>query len=174
MSAEASVVITGLGVVSPLGLGYQAAWDSLLARRTGLRRITQFDPAHLRSSIAGEVVDFDPAEYVKPRKSLKVMARDAQFTVAAAGMARDHAALGVEQVDPERFGVLFGGGVIRSPLEVVAAPYAACRGAPVMPDTDATNVIDPPCSAMALAPYCMARNAWRRLMSKCQFHSSSV
>lgn len=126
MSAEASVVITGLGVVSPLGLGYQAAWDSLLAGRTGLRRITQFDPAHLRSSIAGEVVDFDPAEYVKPRKSLKVMARDAQFTVAAAGMARDHAALGVEQVDPERFGVLFGGGVIRSPLEVVAAPYAAC------------------------------------------------
>lgn len=126
MSAEASVAITGLGVVSPIGLGYQAAWDSLVAGRTGLRRISQFDPAHLRASVAGEVVDFDPAEYVKPRKSLKVMARDAQFTVAAAGMAREHAALGVDDVDPERFGVLFGGGVIRSPLEVVAAPYAAC------------------------------------------------
>jgi 3-oxoacyl-[acyl-carrier-protein] synthase II len=126
MSAEASVAITGLGVVSPLGLGYQAAWDSLLAGRTGLRRISAFNSEFLRSPLAGEIVGFDPAEYVKPRKSLKVMARDAQFTVAAAGMAREHAALGVDDVDPERFGVLFGGGVIRSPMIDVAGPFGAC------------------------------------------------
>ncbi|MCE9606616.1 MAG: beta-ketoacyl-[acyl-carrier-protein] synthase family protein [Planctomycetia bacterium] len=126
MSAEASVVITGLGVVSPLGIGYQASWDALLAGRTGLRRITEFDPVNLRSKLAGEIVDFDPAEFVKPRKSLKVMARDAQLTIAAAGMAREHANLGADDVDPDRFGVLFGGGVIRSPLAEVAGPYAAC------------------------------------------------
>ena len=55
-----------------------------------------------------------------------------------------------------------------------AAPYAEWRGADVMPDTDATNTIAPPWSRMARPPYCMARNAWRNTMSKCQFHSSSV
>ena len=128
MSAEASVVITGLGVVSPLGIGHLATWESLLAGRTGLRRISDFDPTHLRSPLAGEVDGFDPVQYVKPRKSLKVMARDAQLTVAAAGMAREHAKLGPDDVDPERFGVLYGGGVIRSPLNEVAGPYRACLG----------------------------------------------
>lgn len=128
MSAEASVVITGLGLLSPLGIGHEATWQSLLAGRTGLRRISDFDPQHLRSPLAGAVAGFDPVQYVKPRKSLKVMARDAQLTVAAAGMAREHAGLGPDDVDPERFGVLFGGGVIRSPLSDVAGPYAASIG----------------------------------------------
>jgi len=128
MSAEASVVITGLGVVSPLGIGHQATWDSLLTGRTGLRRISDFDPTHLRSPLAGEVDGFDPVQFVKPRKSLKVMARDAQLTVAAAAMAREHAGFGADAVDPDRVGVLFGGGVIRSPLDEVAGPYRACIG----------------------------------------------
>ena len=57
----------------------------------------------------------------------------------------------------------------------LAAPYAECRGADVMPDTDATNTIaPPPLAAIARPPYCMARNAWRSTMSKCQSQSSSV
>ena len=55
-----------------------------------------------------------------------------------------------------------------------AAPYAECRGADVMPETDATNTITPPCSCMARPAYCIARNAWRNTMSKCQSQSSSV
>ncbi|MGC3967159.1 MAG: beta-ketoacyl-[acyl-carrier-protein] synthase family protein [Pirellulales bacterium] len=125
MNAEASVVITGLGVICPLGIGRAAVWESLLAARSALRPITSFNTAGLVAKVAGEVTDFDPAAYVKPREALKVMARDAQLTVAAAGLAHEDSAFVEGQVDPERFGVIFGGEVIRNPLEEVAAPFRA-------------------------------------------------
>lgn len=103
-----SVVITGLGVFSPIGIGKQAFWDSLVQRRSGVKPITQFDPAGLPVRFAGEVRNFEPKQYVKPRKSLKVMARDIQLAVSAAGMAYEDAGLDENSHDPERLGVLFG------------------------------------------------------------------
>lgn len=125
MNAEASVVITGLGIACPLGMGRAAVWESLLAARSALRPITTIDTTGLVAKVVGEVADFDPAEYVKPRKALKVMARDAQLTLAAAGLGRDDSGYTEGQVDPERFGVIFGGEVIRNPLEEVALPFQA-------------------------------------------------
>ncbi|MBA4015905.1 MAG: hypothetical protein C0483_01820 [Pirellula sp.] len=125
MNAEAPAVITGLGVVCPLGIGRDAVWEALRSGKSALRAITDFNTAGLTARVAGEVQGFDPVVYVKPRKALKVMARDAQLSVAAAGLARDDSAIADGGLDPERFGVIFGGEVIRSPLEEVAGPFRA-------------------------------------------------
>jgi 3-oxoacyl-[acyl-carrier-protein] synthase II len=71
MSPEHEVVITGLGVVSPVGIGVDAFWSSMLEMRSGVRPIAQFDPVAVPLKIGAEVIDFDPKEFVKPRKSLK-------------------------------------------------------------------------------------------------------
>lgn len=123
MNAEEPAVITGLGVVCPLGIGRDAVWEAFRTGKSTLRPITAFDTTGLTAKVAGEVEGFDPAVYVKPRKALKVMARDAQLTVAAAGLSRDDSGLAEGGVDPERFGVIFGGEVIRNPLEEVAWPF---------------------------------------------------
>ena len=73
------VVITGLGVVSPIGIGRDAFNASLRTGRSGIRPITLFDASGVPVRFAGEVADFDPKLYVRPRKSLKVMAREIQF-----------------------------------------------------------------------------------------------
>ena len=73
MSRE--IVITGLGVVSPLGIGREAFWDQLQAGLSGVRPITAFDTASLGVRFGGQILDFDPKLYVRPRKSLKVMSR---------------------------------------------------------------------------------------------------
>jgi nodulation protein E len=80
------VAITGTGAVSALGVGVQALWDGLLAARSGVRRITLFDPAGLSSPIAAEVPDFDPLQFIAAEK-IDVMDRFSQFAVAAAAEA---------------------------------------------------------------------------------------
>jgi 3-oxoacyl-[acyl-carrier-protein] synthase II len=106
MSSE--VVITGVGVVSPVGVGREAFWDSLLGGRSGLRRIASFDPSSLPVPVAGEVVDFDAGRYVKSRKFLKLMCRDATLGVAAAALACKDAGTASGAIDPDRFGVVLG------------------------------------------------------------------
>ena len=88
------VVITGLGIVSPIGVGRDQVWESLAARRSGIRPIVQLANAGWIAPWGGEVVDFDPKEYVQPRKSFKVMCRDIQLASAAAEMAWQDAQLG--------------------------------------------------------------------------------
>lgn len=120
------VVITGLGIVSPIGIGRDQFWGSLIAGRSGIDRISAFDPAGLPVSIAGEVRNFDPKDYVKPRKNLKVMSRDAQFAVASVDLACQDARLDTTQLDPDRFGVVYAADRIRNDLSEVALPYRAC------------------------------------------------
>ncbi len=124
-----SVVITGLGVVSPLGLGIEPFWNGLLEGRSGVRRLQHYDPTGLPMEYGGEVPDFDPKQYVKPRKSLKVMSREIQFAFTAAEMALQHAGLQVGQFPPERLGVVFGADMIYGELtevqEAVLASYDA-------------------------------------------------
>ena len=70
MSRSVEVVITGVGIVSPIGIGKEPFWDSLLNRRSGVRPVSLFDTRGLPIGFAGEISDFDPKSYVKPRKNL--------------------------------------------------------------------------------------------------------
>jgi 3-oxoacyl-[acyl-carrier-protein] synthase II len=106
------VAITGVGVVTPLGVGIRAFADALRAGRSGVRRITAFATDGFETRIAAEVDDggFDASAYVDPPKLVKLMGRAARFAVAAAAMARAVAELGKDAVDPRRVGVVLGAG----------------------------------------------------------------
>ena len=109
------VVITGMGVVSVLGSGLQPYWEGLLAGRSGIRRIEQFDASRMPCQIAGEVPDFEPDIYME-RKEARRVPRSAQMGLAAAKMALEDAGLSAPMADPERAGIAFGtamGGVDR-------------------------------------------------------------
>jgi 3-oxoacyl-[acyl-carrier-protein] synthase II len=102
------IVITGVGVVSPIGIGRDAFWEGLCQGRSGVGPIGTFDASALPVRIAAQVRDFDPKAFVTARKSLKVMSRDAQLGVAATALACRDARLGPGSVDPDRFGIVLG------------------------------------------------------------------
>jgi 3-oxoacyl-[acyl-carrier-protein] synthase II len=112
-------VITGLGIVSPIGLTKDDFWESLRAGKSGIRPITAFNVAALPVRIGGEVPDFDAKKYIdkKERKSLKIMSRTIQLAVAGAQLALEDSGAGRNQLDRSRFGVEFGAGLIASELE---------------------------------------------------------
>jgi 3-oxoacyl-[acyl-carrier-protein] synthase II len=103
------VVITGMGLVTPLGTGVQATWEALLKGKSGIRRITGFDASAYPCHIAGEVQDFDPLAYVD-KKDVKRMDRFTQFALASATMALDIAALSISEENAHRCGCLLGVG----------------------------------------------------------------
>jgi len=107
---ERKVVITGMGVVSPIGNDSAELWDSLSRGRGGIGRITAFDPAPFSSQIAGEVKNFDPGKYLDPKK-LKRMDRFCRLGVVAAKQALDDSGLDLEKEDLTRIGVYVGSGV---------------------------------------------------------------
>ncbi|MGD9145123.1 MAG: beta-ketoacyl-ACP synthase II [Anaerolineae bacterium] len=104
------VVITGMGAITALGLTVDETWAGLIAGRSGITEITQFDPSHLPIRIAGEVKGFDARDYI-PFKEARRMARCSQLAVAAAVQAMEDAALGEQVPDPERSGVVIGTGL---------------------------------------------------------------
>ena len=122
-SPKPQVVITGMGVVSAVGVGIDAFWASLQTGRSGVGAIRSFDANVLPIRIAAEVSDFDPKQYVRPRKSLKVMARDMQFAVAGADMAAGQAGFEAGAYDPARVGVVLGADRIRNDLGEIADAY---------------------------------------------------
>ena len=101
------VVVTGMGVIAPNGIGVEAFWDSLVHGRSGVRKITRFDASSYPSRVAGEVNDFDPLHYMSP-KSARRMDRFSQFAVAAAGMALQDADLHVSDQNRDRIGIAIG------------------------------------------------------------------
>ncbi len=103
------VVITGMGIISPLGIGIDEYWQSLSTGRSGVGPITQFDASGYKVRIAAEVKDFEPTDYVD-RKSARRMDRFAQLSVAAAGRAAENAGLDVA-ADAENIGVLVASGI---------------------------------------------------------------
>ena len=102
------VVVTGIGPVSPIGIGRDAFWESLLAGRGGVRKIQRFDPSDLPVQIAGEVADFDPTEFMRP-KEIRRTDRAVHFAVAASRLAWADA--GEPEVDHARTGVMFSTGI---------------------------------------------------------------
>ncbi len=103
------VVITGIGAVTPLGLSARETWEGLVAGRSGIDRITLFDPANTDSKIAGEVKGFDPTQYLS-RKEARRTDRFVQFAVAAALEAVEDAGLN-ESLDGDSVGVIIGSGI---------------------------------------------------------------
>ncbi len=138
MSNNRRVVITGLGVATPVGLGMEALWDALMERRCGLRRMRTFDPKGLRSQIAGELPPFQLGDHIPRtyRKSAKVMSRDIMVAVVCAYHAVRDAGLntkcivergeapGPPNVDSTRFGANIGAGLICADLNELAAALA--------------------------------------------------
>lgn len=107
---EQRVVVTGLGVVSPIGIGVPEFWEALKIGRNGVAEVTHFDPASFPSRMAAEVKGFDPGRWLD-RKSAGRMDRFAQFSLAAAGMAIEDAGLSSRLFDPNRAGVIIGSGI---------------------------------------------------------------
>jgi len=101
------VVITGMGVVAPNGIGVENFWDSLVHGRSGIRRITYFDASSYPSQIAGEVTDFNPLDYMTP-KNARRMDRFAQFAVASTRMALGDARIEITRKDSDKIGIAFG------------------------------------------------------------------
>lgn len=104
------VVITGLGLVTPLGIGVKTSWEALLEGRSGIGVIRTFDSSDLPVHIAGEVKDFDPLRYIEP-KEVKKMDRFIHFAVAASTMAMEDSGLAITAENAERAGVIIGSGI---------------------------------------------------------------
>src|SRR5512135_3352219 len=103
------VVITGMGVVSPNGIGRRAFSEAIVEGRSGVGYIEGFDTSGLAIKIAGQVKDFDVTPYLgEHKKNLKLMSRAVRFAVGAAAMAVGDAALDEGRLDPARFGVCMG------------------------------------------------------------------
>lgn len=107
---ERRVVITGLGVVSSLGLGAGEFWKSIKAGRCGISNIERIDVSDLPVKIAAEIKDFEPADFIE-KKEARRMDRYAQYAVAAASMAVESSNINLEKVDKERFGVIVSSGI---------------------------------------------------------------
>jgi len=99
------IVVTGIGVLTSIGIGIDAYWDSLVKGKSGIGSVTQFDASDYPCRVASEVNDFDPAQYMDP-KEVKRNDRYTHFAVAAAKLAMTDGKLDKTSVDPERFGVL--------------------------------------------------------------------
>ena len=127
------VVLTGIGIVNPLGEGVGPYWEALSRGESGVRPIQRFECAALPTRFAGQVANFDAKKYLekKDRKSLRVMARAIQMAVAAAQMACDDASVDKEKIDPARLAVEFGAGLLPSdPEEIGIASQKSVNGQP--------------------------------------------
>jgi 3-oxoacyl-[acyl-carrier-protein] synthase II len=101
------VVITGVGAVTPIGIGVDGLWTGLQRRESAVRCITRFDPSVFKSRIAGEVDGFHPADHIEERRARR-LDRYSQFTIAATRMALGDAELRLEREDPDRVGAMMG------------------------------------------------------------------
>src|SRR5262245_47351714 len=119
MTASRRIVITGIGSLTPLGKDVDQLFSALSAGPVGLRPIRTFDASALPTRIAAQIDGFDAKTYVvdrAQRKSLRMMARPIQLAVAAAQVALGHGLVDKGKLDPARFGVEFGSGLIASDL----------------------------------------------------------
>ena len=103
------VVITGMGVITPLGMSVGEYWQNLVKGKSGIKPGMLCDYSEYPCTIAGEVTDFDPGQFINPKEARR-MARFSQLAVAAAGLAIEDAKLDLSTEDPERLGVVMGNG----------------------------------------------------------------
>ncbi|MCD6289783.1 MAG: beta-ketoacyl-ACP synthase II [Anaerolineae bacterium] len=104
------VVVTGLGAVTPLGGDVPSTWTNVIAGRSGVGRITAFDPSPYKTQIAAEVKDFDPAQYLN-RRLVRRLDRFTHFAIAAGMEAVSDAALDLSAEDPTQVGIIIGSAI---------------------------------------------------------------
>jgi 3-oxoacyl-(acyl-carrier-protein) synthase len=107
---ERRAVITGLGMVTPLGIGKEENWSNLISGKSGIGKISRFDTKDLSVNTAGEVKDFKASHFVKDRRAIKLSFHSVHLAIAAAQLAVDDAGLKVGDVNPTRFGCFIGSG----------------------------------------------------------------
>jgi 3-oxoacyl-[acyl-carrier-protein] synthase II len=130
-SAIRRAVLTGIGVITPIGKDSASFWEALRRGESGVRTIQVFDPSPLPTRFGGEILDFDAKTYLLTRdakKQQRVMARAIQLAVAAAQVAVDDARLEKGMLDPTRVGIEFGAGLLPSELNELAEAAVASRG----------------------------------------------
>lgn len=110
MNSRKRVVVTGMGVVTPVGIGVNAFWDSLLQGKSGVSDIDIFDTKDYTCKVAGIVRNFDPKDYIDIKK-IKKMERFTQFAVASSKMALEDSGLDLEKEDKDKIGVILGCGI---------------------------------------------------------------
>ena len=115
------VVVTGVGLVSPLGIGTEATWDGLLAGRSGIRTVTRFDTTGYACRIGGEVPDFDPTLYM-PKKDVKKSDVFIHYALAAAEFAMKDSGFVIDENNDDRVGLLIGSGI--GGLPVIEATHS--------------------------------------------------
>src|SRR5947209_10226905 len=145
------VVITGMGVLAPNGIGLEEFWESILAGRSGIGPITFFDASDLKSRIAGEIKDFDPYNYIEPELKPKRMARHTQLAYAASIMALHDAGFDAEKLElPSPVPVIIG--VSMNSMDVLERALEAVRenkGNRVSPTTCAASLPQGPANVIA-------------------------
>ncbi|MCM8808982.1 MAG: beta-ketoacyl-[acyl-carrier-protein] synthase family protein [Candidatus Omnitrophica bacterium] len=115
------VVITGIGVISPNGIGKENFWNALKKGKSGIRKITSFDTTDLPVKIAGEVIDFKPEDYIADKKKIRRMARFSQFAVACAKMAIEDSNLNLKKIETEKMLVCLG--VSTSAMDLIESQH---------------------------------------------------
>jgi 3-oxoacyl-[acyl-carrier-protein] synthase II len=124
------VAVTGVGLVSPLGVGNQQNWDALVAGKSGIGPITRFDPSAFTARIAGEVKGFDPSLYIE-KKEIKKMDTFIHYAMAAAHFAMEDSGLPVSDANRERIAVVVGSGIGGLPLiEETQRRFIEAKGSP--------------------------------------------
>lgn len=145
------VVLTGIGVLAPNGIGLETFWESLLAGRSGIGPITLFDASEFKSRIAGEVKGFDPFDFIEPEQKPKRMARHTQLAYAAAMMALRDAGLDPDNLKlPSPTPVVIG--VSTSAIDVIESVYFSLRDkGPNRAPTSSSAASIPQAAANAIA-----------------------
>ncbi len=121
------VVITGMGAVTPLGIGLAPFWEGLIEGRSGIDRMTLTDPSNYPCQVAGEVRGFDPLQFIDAKEARR-MSRATQFAVAAAKMAVEDAGLDLSAEDPTTIGVILGTGTTAFPETEAGARLMLAKG----------------------------------------------
>jgi 3-oxoacyl-[acyl-carrier-protein] synthase II len=127
MPQPREVVISGLGVVCPIGIGVEAYWSSLTSGRSGVDWLEEMRGVDSPFRFAARVKDFDAKQYVQPRKTIKVMCHEIQTAFAAAGMAMSEGKLEKEAIDPERLGVVLGSEMLYGELDEMSDVIGHCQ-----------------------------------------------
>ncbi len=104
------VVVTGLGLVTPLGISIDENWNALMEGKSGIGPVTRFDSSRLPTKICGEVKDFDSEKYISKKEARK-MDTFIQYVIAATSMAFEDSELSTENKESERWGAIIGVGL---------------------------------------------------------------
>ena len=126
-TSSTRIVITGLGVVSPVGIGQQEFWEQLVQGQSGISTLNSFPTEELPIHLAAEVKNFQPADFIRDRKFLKVMSRDIQLGVSAANLSMKDAGIARGDIEPERLGVCFGAGRMSTTPQELCEVVRECQ-----------------------------------------------